>query len=92
MFSQATYDKATLHVPAAALEKAAVTLPWSQFKNIKAHDFSSAITDVTVDAENDAPIEVYHLNGIKIADSTDSLPAGLYIVRQGNTVKKIAVK
>ncbi|MDE6062215.1 MAG: hypothetical protein K2G00_05600, partial [Duncaniella sp.] len=38
------------------------------------------------------PIEVYNLNGIKIADSTGSLPAGLYIVRHGNTVKKIAMK
>ena len=39
-----------------------------------------------------APVEVYNLQGVKVAISTDDLSAGLYIVRQGNNVEKIAVK
>ena len=41
---------------------------------------------------DNVPCEVFSLNGVKIADSIDNLPAGIYVVRQGNTAKKIAVK
>lgn len=53
---------------------------------------NSAIENVIADPDPDAPVEVYNINGLKVADSTDNLPAGLYIVRQGKTVKKIIVK
>lgn len=35
---------------------------------------------------------VYDLKGVKVADSTDNLPAGIYIIRQGDTSKKVAVQ
>jgi len=53
---------------------------------------NSAIENVIADPDPDAPVEVYNINGLKVADSTDNLPAGLYIVRQGKSVKKIIVK
>ncbi|MDE6792283.1 MAG: leucine-rich repeat domain-containing protein, partial [Muribaculaceae bacterium] len=42
--------------------------------------------------ELDGPVEVFDLNGIKIADSTENLSKGIYIVRQGAAVRKIVVK
>lgn len=49
--------------------------------------------EVTVDSpEANYPTEVYNLSGIKVADSTDNLPAGIYIVRRGPSVKKIAIR
>ncbi len=51
---------------------------------------NSVIESITVDA--DAPVEVYTIGGIRVADTTDNLPVGIYIVRKGNVTKKIAVK
>ncbi len=39
-----------------------------------------------------APLEVYTLSGALIGNSTDNLAPGIYIVRQGNATKKIAIK
>lgn len=40
----------------------------------------------------EGPVEVYDLQGFKVADSLEGLAKGMYIVRQGGFVKKIAVK
>lgn len=54
---------------------------------------ASAIEEVIVDApEANYPTEVYNLSGIKVAESTDNLPAGIYIVRRGPSAKKIAIQ
>ena len=37
-------------------------------------------------------VEVYSTSGALIGNSTKSLPAGLYIVKQGNKVEKVVVK
>ncbi len=52
------------------------------------------VTDEEVSAEIDftAPVEVYNLQGVMVARTTDNLATGFYIVRQGKNVKKIAVK
>ncbi|MGN0231872.1 MAG: hypothetical protein ACI4A8_06640, partial [Muribaculaceae bacterium] len=52
-----------------------------------------AVTEIIADtdADADAPVEVFNLQGVKIADSTDGLDAGIYIVRLGKSVKKIAI-
>lgn len=39
-----------------------------------------------------APVQVYNLQGVKVAHSVQNLANGIYIVRQGNNVTKIAVK
>lgn len=39
-----------------------------------------------------APVEVYNLNGVRVADSVENLANGIYIIRQGSKVEKIAIK
>ena len=58
---------------------------------------SAGITDLIggescSDIDSNAPAEVFTLQGTKVSDSVDKLSAGIYIVRQGNKVKKIAVR
>lgn len=56
----------------------------------------TGINDVNADSNNEidfnAPLEVYSVHGTKVARTIDNLPAGVYIIRQGCIVKKIAVK
>lgn len=40
----------------------------------------------------DAPVRVFTLQGVMVAESMDSLPAGIYIVRQGRAVQKIVIR
>lgn len=91
-FSESTYENATLYVPENAVSKCKNIEPWKNFKSIKAYDFAG-VDEILVDADTDAnmPYEVYNLNGIKIADSTDNIAPGIYIVRQGSKIKKIVV-
>ncbi len=89
IFSTVAYGNATLYVPAAAVEKCRQIDPWKNFANIEAYDFAGidgAVTDAA-----DAPREVYNANGVLVSDTTEGLAPGLYIVRQGGKVRKIAV-
>ena len=65
-----------------------------QVKNLKmTSSKAAAVQDIIVDDSVSCyPTEVYNLSGIKVADSTDNLPAGIYIVRRGPSVRKIAVR
>ena len=52
------------------------------------------MTDSVIPGEvnfNDSVV-VYNMNGLKVSNSTDKLVPGIYIVRQGKSVKKISVK
>lgn len=90
LFSQVTYNGATLHVRESALNEIKTTEPWSLFLNIEATDFSG-IGDVAVDDAQAAPAEVFDLNGVRLGSEVDNLPAGVYIVRQGSQVRKVAI-
>ncbi len=50
----------------------------------------SGIESVSTDCT--AEVEVFNLTGVKVADSTEGLPAGLYLVRRGSAVRKVTVK
>ena len=91
IFDSTAYDTATLFMSATGKDASKDIDPWKNFKNVKVYDPAS-IEENIADFNEDAPCEVFNLNGVKIADSTDNLPAGIYVVRQGNTAKKIAVK
>ena len=59
----------------------------------------SGVEDIVVrsDGKNgeidfSSSVEVYNLNGVCVSNSMKDLVPGIYIVRQGKTVKKIAVK
>lgn len=49
---------------------------------------SSTGIDV-VEGENNAPVEVYTLNGVKVGSSLDGLNKGIYLVKKGNKVQKV---
>lgn len=55
-------------------------------KRIVYSDYFSGIN--TVEADNDAPVEYYNLQGVRVANPT----AGLYIRRQGNKVAKTYIR
>ncbi|MBD5302988.1 MAG: leucine-rich repeat domain-containing protein [Bacteroides sp.] len=91
IFDDIKYLKAILYVPAEVIDKCKQIDPWKNFSNIKAYDFSG-IEEVLVEFDSTLPYKVYNLNGVMIGNSIDNLAHGIYIVRQGDTVKKIAVK
>jgi hypothetical protein len=93
IFPDEVYTSANFYSPAAGSENANVA-PWNSFSTTETYtpevNNTSGVKDV--DAITDNHVEVYNLGGVKVADSLDHLPAGLYIVRQGTTVSKIAVE
>lgn len=50
----------------------------------------SGVESVVVDDDSDAPAEYYNLSGLRVV--ADQLTPGVYVVRQGKTVKKVLVK
>lgn len=50
------------------------------------NDYTKGDIDLT------APMQVFNMQGVMVADKIDNLSNGIYIIRQGNKVKKIAVK
>lgn len=70
-----------------------ITAATTDGSNLKAEcqvSVFAGIDDILCDTS--IPVEIFNLQGVKISTTIEHLPAGLYIVRQGNTVKKVAVK
>lgn len=65
---------------------------WSHFTNIQEYDFTALDNTTVESAGSSAPAEVYNLSGMRVGTSTDALEPGLYLVRRGEQVEKIAVK
>ena len=91
VFVDEVYHNATLYLPSGRIEAIRSVEPWKSFRNYSDEAFCG-VENVIADFNEDAPYEVFNLNGVKAAESTVNLPAGIYIVRQGNNVKKITVK
>lgn len=94
LFTNTVYDEATLYVPLGYASAYNKVIPWRYFNNILEIDGPVGVENIVtdnMDEEQDFPCEVYSLQGVKVADSVANLPAGVYIVRQGKAVKKIAV-
>lgn len=92
VFNESTYQNAVLLVPASTKQLYETTPGWKNFIHIEEYG-ESDIDDVIVDSvEADSNIEVYNLNGIKVAQSTDNLRQGIYIVRNGSMVNKIEIR
>ena len=87
-FSDYTYENATLYLRESALNQALYIEPWSRFVN--KNGVKVGVEGIAANA--DVPVEVYNLGGVKVANSTDDLPTGVYVVRQGKEVRKISVK
>ena len=91
IFSDETYDTATLYVTEDNVILSGAISPWQYFKNIEAYEFAS-VGNITAGFDNKAPCEIYNLHGVKVGDNIELLTPGLYIIRTGKTVKKIVVK
>ncbi len=87
-----TYATATLYLTEEGMKQYSLKDPWKNFKNVELYD-PSGIENVAADFDVNAPYQVYNLSGVKVAeDSTDGLPSGLYLRRQGTITEKIMVK
>lgn len=52
-----------------------------------------ASVDIAVADDAELPVEVYNLQGVKVADNLDNaaLPSGIYILRQGSRSSKVVI-
>ena len=90
-FNSSVKSNATVFAPSSSLESYRNADGWREFENY---------ADVTLGVENitggrNEGVEIYTLDGVRIfkgAESDIKLGAGIYIIRQGNDVKKISVK
>ncbi|MGM9817240.1 MAG: leucine-rich repeat domain-containing protein, partial [Lepagella sp.] len=81
----------TLHVLPQYLSAYQTASPWEDFTNIKG-DLTEigGIEVVRIDElDHTLPMNVYNMNGVKIGDRLEDLPAGIYIVRQGSKSAKV---
>ncbi len=91
IFTAQCYENATLYVPAEGVEKCKVIAPWKNFAKIEAYIFDG-LEDISNDIDFNSPYEIYNPRGLKIATSTENLPAGIYIIRQGLKTQKSVIK
>lgn len=92
IFSAETYEKATLYMTKNGAVLGKEIEPWKNFQNVDTSVLSSVADGLINSLDCDSPCEIHTLSGVKVDSGIEDLPAGLYIVRQGRTVKKIAVK
>ncbi len=92
-FDDQTYENATLYYLGETKDIIDVREPWSLFKNRVGRDADfkddSAISEVQ--NSNDGATEVYNLRGIRVGESTEGLPHGIYIVKSAGKTRKIAI-
>lgn len=88
IFASDIYPNAILYVPESTVDKYKTTEPWCNFSNIIGIDFTE-IKNIEADINTDIPYDVYNLNGICVGHSTEELAKGIYLIRQGNSVKKL---
>ena len=85
---------AKLYVPegTSTVYKADTDTCWPLFTSMGEYVPESGVDEVMSEPTDPSRIEVYTLNGVRIANSIDNLAPGLYIVRQGSRSKKVAIK
>lgn len=87
IFSQNTFNNATLYVPVGTIEKYKSTTGWKDFANI-VEGTPTAIQIVKQDAATfDGPATIYNVKGELQTAPLKALPHGIYIVN-GKTVVK----
>lgn len=91
VFSEDTYLNARLVVPEGEAEKFKAISPWNKFANIEEWHFGG-IEDTVAEPSVAPESEIYTLGGVRVGNTTDALPAGVYIKVTGNTASKVFVK
>ncbi|MDE6741789.1 MAG: hypothetical protein K2J58_05615 [Muribaculaceae bacterium] len=84
------YENATLYVPESSIEKYKETECWCNFENILPYDFNG-VEEIAADFDSTLPYEVFRISGEYVGNNTEGLTPGIYILRQGKTVKKITI-
>ena len=92
VFDNKVYEDATLYVRPGRQTLFMAVSPWKFFYNITDKEYSGIEDVVAPDFDAAAPCEVYTLNGVKVADGTENLAPGIYVIRQGSKVEKRMVK
>ena len=83
---------AALHVPKGTKEDYQMTSYWYLFNNMTDDlDPSAGVEEIGSDVSGE-PQEIYDMRGVKVGVSTEGLVPGIYIVKQGCKVKKIAIQ
>lgn len=106
--SFAWYGGVTLYVPVGSGDAYRSHPVWCRFSKIEETDFAgidalfkadydvSGIddirTDVTGDADEEAPVRIYTLDGRHAGENVETLRPGIYILRQGRKARKITVR
>ncbi|MDE6792930.1 MAG: leucine-rich repeat domain-containing protein [Muribaculaceae bacterium] len=95
IFDSYVYENGNLCVGDGLKDKFAEVTPWKFFSLISEIPSESDKTGIgimseeTSDFDFSQPIGIYNLQGVRSGHSINSLPAGIYIIRQGNKVRKI---
>ena len=81
----------TLHVLPKYLSAYQTASQWKDFYNIIGDlTETDGIEEVSIDElDRTLPMNVYNMNGVKMGDSLEGLPAGIYIVHQGSKSAKV---
>lgn len=87
IFTDVVYQEATLYYPIGYKSKYEITSPWNKFTKTEEKDFAG-INEVASDNKmiDGAPERYFLINGVEVSDA--SAP-GLYIIRQGDKVRKM---
>lgn len=88
-FYDEAFEYGLLKVGMGGKERALQTLPWKLFANIEEVDFSGV--EEIASKTDEGLTEVYRMDGVRVGDSAESLPSGLYIVRGGGKSTKVMV-
>lgn len=94
VFDEEVYGNASLLVPEGCVESYQSVSPWSLFKKILVEGTSGVekINELEYDTSSENSCHVYDLNGREISDSIENLSEGIYLIREGNKLRKILVK
>ena len=84
--------QSTLYPPKAVAKYLRSYSPWNKFKKILSYEFEDGVEDVAADFDSSLPYMILDIAGRFIATEINALPAGVFIVRQGDTARKIIVK
>ncbi len=92
IFWLSVYDNATLYIPSDCKDRYMEVIPWSFFYDIRESGVQTALESVVAEGVAMPCEEIYTLSGVKINSNRSELKPGVYIMRQGSTVSKIAVR
>ena len=82
IFSNETYNNATLYVSVGSKSDFEKAIPWKNFY-IQEKDYAG-IQDIVADDNSDEQIEYFNLNGVRVENPQN----GIFIRHQGNRWKR----